>query len=117
MTITASDLPMEKIAQFCDRWQVTEFALFGSVLREDFRPDSDIDVMVEFHPQAHPTFSTLDQMEAELKTIFHRDVDLITRQRGKGGFGHLYPARVDRCHRAACQAVDHRDIRPFARCD
>ena len=80
MTITASDLPMEKIAQFCDRWQVTEFALFGSVLREDFRPDSDIDVMVEFHPQAHPTFSTLDQMEAELKTIFHRDVDLITRQ-------------------------------------
>jgi predicted nucleotidyltransferase len=45
MTITASDLPMEKIAQFCDRWQVTEFALFGSVLREDFRPDSDIDVI------------------------------------------------------------------------
>lgn len=80
MTITASDLPMEKIAQFCDRWQVTEFALFGSVLREDFRPDSDIDVMVEFHPEAHPTFSTLDQMEAELKSIFDRDVDLITRQ-------------------------------------
>ncbi len=88
MTINASDtstklsvhLPMEKIAQFCDRWQVTEFALFGSVLREDFRPDSDIDVMVEFHPEAHPTFSTLDQMEAELKTIFDRDVDLITRQ-------------------------------------
>jgi predicted nucleotidyltransferase len=71
---------MEKIAQFCDRWQVTEFALFGSVLREDFRPDSDIDVMVEFHPEAHPTFSTLDQMEAELKTIFDRDIDLITRQ-------------------------------------
>jgi len=71
---------MEKIAQFCDRWQVTEFALFGSVLREDFRPDSDIDVMVEFHPEAHPTFSTLDQMEAELKSIFDRDVDLITRQ-------------------------------------
>ena len=80
MTITASDLPMEKIAQFCDRWQVTEFALFGSVLREDFRPDSDIDVMVQFHPDAHPTFRTLDQMEAELKTIFDRDTDLITRQ-------------------------------------
>jgi len=45
MTITAIDLPMEKIAQFCDCWQVTEFALFGSVLREDFRPDSDIDVI------------------------------------------------------------------------
>jgi uncharacterized protein len=80
MTITAIDLPMEKIAEFCDRWQVTEFALFGSVLREDFRPDSDIDIMVEFHPEAHPKFSTLDQMEAELKTIFDRDIDLITRQ-------------------------------------
>jgi uncharacterized protein len=80
MTITAIDLPMEKIAEFCRKWQVTEFALFGSVLRDDFRPDSDIDVMVEFHPEAHPTFSTLDQMEAELNTIFDRDIDLITRQ-------------------------------------
>ncbi|MBW4490193.1 MAG: nucleotidyltransferase family protein [Trichocoleus desertorum ATA4-8-CV12] len=80
MTIKAIDLPMEKIAEFCDRWQVIELALFGSVLRDDFRPDSDIDVMVQFHPEAHPTFSSLDQMEAELETIFHRDVDLITRQ-------------------------------------
>ena len=80
MTIAAIDLPMEKIAEFCRKWQVTEFALFGSILRDDFRSDSDIDVMVEFHPVAHPTFRTLDQMEAELKTIFNRDVDLITRQ-------------------------------------
>jgi uncharacterized protein len=78
--MTAIDLPMEQIATFCDRWQITEFALFGSVLRDDFRPDSDIDIMVQFHPDAHPTFSTLDQMEAELKTIFQRDIDLITRQ-------------------------------------
>jgi hypothetical protein len=80
MMITAIKLPMEKIAEFCHKWQVTEFALFGSVLREDFQPNSDIDVMVQFHPNAHPTFRTLDQMEEELKTIFHRDVDLITRQ-------------------------------------
>lgn len=80
MPLTAIDLPMEKIAEFCDRWQIAEFALFGSVLRDDFRPDSDIDVMVQFHPEAHPTFSTLDQMEAELKIIFDRDIDLITRQ-------------------------------------
>jgi predicted nucleotidyltransferase len=80
MNITAIDLPMEKIAEFCHQWHVTEFALFGSVLRDDFRPDSDIDVMVQFHPEAHPTFSTLDQMEAELKIIFDRDIDLITRQ-------------------------------------
>jgi predicted nucleotidyltransferase len=46
MTIAAIELPIEKIAEFCHKWQVTEFALFGSVLRDDFRPDSDIDVMV-----------------------------------------------------------------------
>lgn len=80
MMITAVELPIEKVAEFCHKWQVTELALFGSVLRDDFRPDSDIDVMVQFHPDAHPTFSTLDQMETELQSIFHRDVDLITRQ-------------------------------------
>lgn len=42
----------EKIAEFCRRWKITEFALFGSVLREDFRPDSDVDVLVTFAPDA-----------------------------------------------------------------
>jgi predicted nucleotidyltransferase len=74
------ELPMKQIAEFCQKWQVTECALFGSVLRDDFRPDSDIDIMVEFDPAACPTFSTLDRMEAELKIIFGRDIDLITRQ-------------------------------------
>ncbi|MEL7083152.1 MAG: nucleotidyltransferase family protein [Cyanobacteria bacterium J06597_1] len=80
MTIGKVRIPAEEITAFCHKWQVTEFSLFGSVLRDDFRPDSDIDVMVQFHPEANPTFSTLDKMEAELKTIFHRDIDLITRQ-------------------------------------
>jgi predicted nucleotidyltransferase len=76
----AIELPMHQIAEFCQKWQVTELALFGSVLRDDFRTDSDIDVMVQFHPDTHPRFSTLDQMEAELKTLLNRNVDLITRQ-------------------------------------
>jgi predicted nucleotidyltransferase len=80
LTVLPIELPQDQISNFCHRWKVTEFALFGSVLRDDFRPDSDIDVMVQFHPDAHPTFSTLDQMEAELQTIFHRNIDLITRQ-------------------------------------
>lgn len=80
MKIKEFELPIEKIVEFCDRWQVTEFALFGSILRDDFRPDSDIDVMVQFHPDQHPTFRTLDQMEAELKIIFLREIDLVTRQ-------------------------------------
>lgn len=69
MINSAIALPMETIAEFCERWQVIEFALFGSVLRDDFDPDSDMDGMVQFHPNAHPTFTTLDQMEAELRTI------------------------------------------------
>ncbi|MEM9244628.1 MAG: nucleotidyltransferase family protein [Cyanobacteria bacterium P01_F01_bin.153] len=80
MTITALQPTLKEIPDFCRRWQVKELSLFGSVLRDDFRPDSDIDVMVKFHPDANPTFSTLDKMEAELKTIFHRDIDLVTRQ-------------------------------------
>jgi uncharacterized protein len=74
------DLPIHKIETFCHKWLVDEFALFGSVLRDDFRPDSDIDVMVEFNSHAHPTFGNLDQMENELKFIFNREVDLITRK-------------------------------------
>ncbi len=80
MTICEIELPLEKIAEFCARWQITEFALFGSVLRDDFRPDSDIDVMVQFHPEAHPTLFDLTYMENELKILFQRDVDLVTRK-------------------------------------
>ncbi|MDX2099652.1 MAG: nucleotidyltransferase family protein [Leptolyngbyaceae cyanobacterium bins.59] len=80
MQLKNFELPMEQIRAFCDRWKVVEFALFGSVLREDFRPDSDIDVMVQFDINAHPTFFDLSTMEDELKTIFHREVDLVTRK-------------------------------------
>lgn len=73
-------LPIEKIAEFCHKWQVTEFALFGSILRDDFHADSDIDVMVQFHPESHPTLFDLADMEEELKTLFQRDVDLVTRK-------------------------------------
>ena len=74
------DIPLKKIENFCTNWQVIEFALFGSVLRDNFRSDSDIDVIVEFDVNAHPTFLNLEEMEIELETIFDRKVDLITRQ-------------------------------------
>lgn len=74
------ELPIHKIEAFCHKWQVDEFALFGSVLRDDFRPDSDIDVMVNFNANARPTFGGLDRMENELKFIFNREIDLITRK-------------------------------------
>ena len=73
-------LPRERIAEFCRRWKIRELALFGSVLREDFGPDSDIDVLVTFASDAD--WSLLDhvQMQDELGTILGRKVDLLSRR-------------------------------------
>ncbi|GBD96358.1 MAG TPA: nucleotidyltransferase [Nitrospirae bacterium] len=74
------DIPKEKITDFCKHWKITEFALFGSVLREDFSPESDLDVLVTFAPDAR--WSLLDhvEMQDELKIIFGRNVDLISKR-------------------------------------
>jgi hypothetical protein len=74
------NLPHDKIAAFCRKWNVSEFALFGSVLRDDFRPDSDVDVLVSF-PSYDATPSLFDHvdMQEELVEIFGRRVDLLTR--------------------------------------
>ena len=55
MVVKNIEIPTEKIADFCQRWKITEFAFFGSVLRDDFRPDSDVDILVSFDPNAHRT--------------------------------------------------------------
>jgi hypothetical protein len=71
-------VPRKKIAAFCKRWKVVEFALFGSAVREDFSAQSDIDALVSFAP--HSKWSLFDhvQMKQELQEIFGREVDLIT---------------------------------------
>lgn len=68
------------IGQFCRKWKITEFALFGSVLGDDFGPDSDVDVLVTFEPDAHWTLFSLSRMQDELSKLFGRDVDLLTRR-------------------------------------
>ena len=73
------DPSLDQIAAFCGRWRVTELALFGSVLREDFGPDSDIDVLVRFDRQARHTLLDIGQMENELSRLLGRDVDVIER--------------------------------------
>ena len=70
----------EKIAEFCRRWKITEFALFGSVLRDDFRPDSDVDVLVTFAPDTRYSLFDLVHVQDELKQIFGREVDLVERK-------------------------------------
>ncbi len=70
----------EKITEFCRRWKITEFALFGSVLRDDFRPESDVDVLVTFAPETRYSLFDLVHMQDELKEIFGREVDLVERK-------------------------------------
>lgn len=73
------DLSMDRISDFCRRWKITELALFGSVLRDDFRPDSDVDVLVSFAPDhGWSLFDYLD-MRDELGRIFGRDVDVVSK--------------------------------------
>ena len=73
-------IPRKKIAEFCKRWHVSEFAIFGSALRADFRPDSDVDVLVSFTPEASVSLFDMVRMQDELKEIFGRDVDLISKR-------------------------------------
>jgi predicted nucleotidyltransferase len=73
------DLPKEKIADFCRRHHIRKLAVFGSALREDFRPDSDLDVLVEFDP-AHTPGLAFFGMEQELSELLGRKVDLNTPQ-------------------------------------
>ncbi|APB35042.1 dna polymerase beta domain-containing protein [Gloeomargarita lithophora Alchichica-D10] len=69
-----------QIAEFCQRWQINEFALFGSVLRDDFRPDSDIDVLLTFSPEQWLTWDDWQTMQTEIETLFKRKVDLVSKQ-------------------------------------
>ncbi len=67
----------EKLAAFCRKWKVKELSLFGSVLRDDFGPTSDVDVLVEFAPGGGVTFENRVEMLDELSAIFGREVDLV----------------------------------------
>jgi predicted nucleotidyltransferase len=73
-------LPRRKITEFCKRWSIIEFSLFGSVLREDFRPDSDIDVLISIDPEAHVSLFEIAQMQIELENMFKRPVDLVEKE-------------------------------------
>ncbi|WP_448542502.1 nucleotidyltransferase family protein [Roseiflexus sp.] len=74
------DLPQEAIADFCRRWRIKEFAIFGSALREDFRPDSDVDVLVTFEPDSCWGFHHQLEMTRELESLLGRKVDLVERR-------------------------------------
>lgn len=80
MIEAAIQIPKKQIAEFCRRWHIKEIALFGSVLRDDFGPESDLDILVSFSADAD--WGLLDhlKMEQELTAIFNRKIDLFTKR-------------------------------------
>lgn len=74
------EVPKDKITDFCRRWKITEFSLFGSALRDDFGPGSDVDVLVSFADDAGWSLFDLVTMQEELKQLLGREVDLVERQ-------------------------------------
>ena len=72
-------IPKTEINEFCHRNQVKSLALFGSVLRADFRPDSDVDILVEFQPEAQVGFMAMSRMQRELTELLQRPVDLVPK--------------------------------------
>ncbi len=73
-------IPQKDLNRFCQRWQIREFALFGSALRADFKPESDVDVLLSFKGTANWGLFDHVQMRLDLEAIFKRKVDLITRR-------------------------------------
>jgi len=74
------EIPREEISEFCKKWKISEFSLFGSVLSEHFSRNSDIDVLVTFNDNARHTLFDLVKMENELEGIFGRKVDIVSRR-------------------------------------
>ncbi|HPC00313.1 MAG TPA: nucleotidyltransferase domain-containing protein [Syntrophales bacterium] len=74
------EIPQQVVAQFCKKWKIVEFSLFGSVLRDDFRPESDVDVMVVFEADTPRGLEDLQEMRAELEGLFGRKVDLVEKR-------------------------------------
>jgi uncharacterized protein len=84
------EIPFEAIRTLCERYRVVELSLFGSARRADCRPDSDVDLLVEFEPDAEPTFLTLARLQRELGDALRRKVDLVP----KGGLKSLIREEV-----------------------
>src|ERR1043166_5812041 len=76
----AIDYDKEKLRDFCRKWKITEFSLFGSVVRNDFGPESDVDVLVRLAADAPWKLSTWLDMQRELEALFERRVDLVERE-------------------------------------
>lgn len=73
-------LPLSAIERFCRKWQIREMSLFGSVLREDFTPESDIDILVAFEPEARWSLWDFIDLRDELSGLLQREVDVVSER-------------------------------------
>ncbi|MBM3767317.1 MAG: nucleotidyltransferase family protein [Acidobacteria bacterium] len=80
MTTLPITVPQAEIAEICKQYHVKRLSLFGSVLTDRFRPESDIDMLVEFVPGSHPTLFTVVGMEEDLGSLLGRKVDVRTKE-------------------------------------
>jgi predicted nucleotidyltransferase len=79
MKLKNIEIPVEQLSALCQQWHICKLSLFGSVLRDDFTPASDIDVLVEFEAGFTPGFFKLHQIQEELSDLFdNRPIDLVT---------------------------------------
>ena len=81
---------MQAIRRLCEEYRVRELALFGSALRNDFRPESDFDLLVDFQPDVQVGFLALNELQRKLSEVLHRPVDLVP----KGGLKKLIRERI-----------------------
>ena len=79
MQVYSVEIPDNQLKQFCQRWKVSELAIFGSALREDYQQDSDVDILISFEPEYQWGLFDLVNMENELKTIFGKEIDLVEK--------------------------------------
>ncbi|MBW6471897.1 MAG: nucleotidyltransferase domain-containing protein [Anaerolineaceae bacterium] len=80
MVLRNIDYSQKELQEFCQRWRITRLEIFGSAIRDDFNEESDIDLLVEYHPDFHRTLVDMEEMQKEIEEIFQRPVDLITRK-------------------------------------
>ena len=74
------DLPLAKIIAFCQHWQISELAAYGSILREDFRPESEIDLLIQFTPQAAQGLLTLAKVKHALESYSNRNIHIAIKE-------------------------------------
>ena len=88
------DLPLEDIGKFCVKWKITELSVFGSVLRDDFGPDSDLDFLVSFDHETQWSLLDHAQMELDLIEMLGRDVDLVSRRAIESSRNPIRPKKI-----------------------